>query len=259
MQQRAAVLGLVCVIAAGCASVVTVNESGSPLSSEQIVRNAHAAAGGDTWVKPRSLIMKGYGIFYQGSEAFINQRHEMWRVYPMSKETAHQADGMVRIDSYRDERIQFQIAFDGVHTYTQDGLLPGAANQERWQASFGFGVIRFALDAGHELVRLPDDMVDGIDCYKVKVIDPQGGETLFGIAKKDYRIRWLGFDTERGWHERVYSEFFQNPGSSWQQPGRVRLYYNGVKANEIIWQSFSINQTIDPEWFVLRSTTATAR
>lgn len=247
--RRFGALAAALVISTGCETLPSASDT--PETASAIIERAHEAAGGDTWVRPRSLIMRGYGIFYQGSEAVRNERHDMWRVYPTHKEMAHQADGKVRIDSYRNGNIQFQVAFDGEHTYTQNGRMEGSPDQERWQASFGFGVIRFALDPGYQVSRLPDDSVDDIDCYKVKVTDPEGGETLFGIAKSDFRIRWLGFDTPRGWHERVYSEFFSNPGTSWQQPGRVRLYYNGVKANEIYWQSFSINETIAPEWFVL--------
>lgn len=223
------------------------------LTARQLVARAHAAAGGDSWVRPRTLTMHGYGLFFDGMNTRRHDTHAMWRVYPENKENAHQADGKVRIDSRESGEIKFLIAFDGETTYNQNGPLPGAADQARWQASFGFGVIRFALNPGYELTRLPDDAIDGHDIFKIRVTDSKGGETLFGIATQDYRIRWLGFDTPRGWHERVYSDFFTNPDVNWVQPGRVRLYYDGIKANEIIWESFTLNAPIADSVFVIEA------
>ena len=223
------------------------------LDAATIVARAHAAAGGDTWVNPATLTMTGYGLFFSGAEVRKHDSHRMWRVYPTRKSSAHQADGKVRIDSKIGDRFVFQIAWDGTHTYTKDGIVEDAADSARWQANFGFGSIRFALTDGYRVERLPDDRVDGFATYTVKVIDPTGTATLFGIGKGDYRIRWLGFATPRGWHERRYSDFFSKPGIDWVQPGRVRLFYDGVKANEIIWTDFNINTALDDDLFVLPS------
>ena len=59
----------------------------------------------------------------------------------------------------------------------------------------------------------------------------------------------VGFETPRGWHERRYSEFYSRPGLSWSQPGRVRLFYNGIKQNEVIWTDFGVDETIPAQWF----------
>ena len=72
--------------------------------------------------------------------------------------------------------------------------------------------------------------------------DPTGAKTLFGISRADYAVLSVGFATPRGWHERIYSNFYQKPGLSWVQPGRIRLYYNGVKQNEIVWRDFKLNE-----------------
>jgi len=112
-------------------------------------------------------------------------------------------------------------------------------------------VIRHALDEGYKLTRSADDLVDGQAAYVLQITDPAGGETIFAIRQSDNAIVRVGFDTERGWHERIYSNFFSNPGEAWQQPGRVRLYYNGVKANEVIWTSYKINQNLPDCLFVL--------
>lgn len=221
------------------------------LSGADIVARAHAAAGGETWVTPRTLTMSGYGLFFDGENVRKHDEHRMWRVYPDKKTAAHQADGKVRIDSKRNGSIVFQVSWDGQHTYTQQGRASGDADSTRWQANFGFGSIRFALTDGYEVDRLPDDSADGHATYTVRITDPSGGTTFFGIDQQTYRIRWLGFDTPRGWHERRYSNFFEKSGVSWVQPGRVRLYYNGIKANEIVWTDFAINAPLDPALFVL--------
>jgi hypothetical protein len=98
---------------------------------------------------------------------------------------------------------------------------------------------------------LPDDSVDGRKAYVVRIIDPSGQMTLFSIAQDDYAILRVGFDTTRGWHERLYSNFFRKPGISWVQPGLVRLYYDGVKQNEIIWTDFELNQPMPDDLFVV--------
>jgi hypothetical protein len=54
-------------------------------------------------------------------------------------------------------------------------------------------------------------------------------------------VLYAGFDTPRGWHERRYSDYYRKKGGPWAQPRRVRLYYDGVKQNEIIWTDFEVN------------------
>ncbi len=222
------------------------------LLPEAIIARAHAAAGGDTWVRPRSLYMEGYGLFWRdGPQPVRHDPHLMWRVYPDVKRDAHQADGKVRIDSMRDGAMVFQVSFDGATTYNQDGPIPDAPDSDQWSSAFGFGVIRHALDDGFRLERLADDLVDGRAVHVVRVIAPEGRETLFAVAQDDAAILRVGFDTPRGWHERIYSNFFSNPGVDWVQPGRVRLFYNGVKSNEIIWTAFDVNAPISDEVFVI--------
>ncbi|MEO0981031.1 MAG: hypothetical protein AAFX03_00095 [Pseudomonadota bacterium] len=255
-----ALASLACLAVAACAhaappgdpaSIPGAMPAAAELSAEEIVARAHAAAGGAAWVRPETLRMSGYGIFYRGGAASVHDRHEMWRVYPTEKGDAHAADGKVRIDSFKDGAPVFQVAFDGATTYTEDGPVAEAADSSRWQANFGFGVIRFALDDGYAVRREGDDLVDGRAAHIVVVTDPAGGETLFAIAADDYAILKVGFDTPRGWHERIYSDFYSKEDVDWAQPGRVRLFYNGVKANEVIWTDFEVDAPIADEIFVL--------
>ncbi len=229
-------------------------QADEPLTAEDIVSRAHAAAGGDFWVKPRSAFMSGHALFWYGGAAtpVPHEQHRMWRVYPTAKSDAHQADGKVRIDSIRDGKPIIQLAFDGTHTYNQQGKVPEEqADSRRWASNFGFGVIRHALDEGYSLRRVADDEVDGHPVHVVQVIDPAGGETLFAFDRESFAIRKLAFATPRGWHERLYSDFFSKPGVDWVQPGKVRLYYNGVKSNEVYWTDFRINEEIPGSVFVL--------
>lgn len=222
------------------------------LSAVEIVERAYAHAGGDEWVNPRSLRMEGYGLFWRGTETAVRyEPYTMWRVYPETKDDAHAADGRVRIEAFRDSEVVFQIAFDGERTYDQDGPVEDQADSDRWSSNFGFGVIRHALDGGYAVSRLPDDAVDGAPAYTVRITDPAGGETLFRIRQADFAIVSVGFDTPRGWHERIYSEFYRNEDGGWLQPGRVRLYYDGEKANEIYWTRFVIDEEYPVELFRL--------
>lgn len=222
------------------------------MGAVEIIERAYEHAGGDEWVRPTSLLMEGYGLFWKGSEAFLRyEPYRMWRVYPKVKDDAHSADGRVRIEAMMDGKAVFQMAFDGADTYDQDGRLDEQANSEQWASNFGFGVIRHSLDDGYAVARLPDDYVDGAAAYTVQVTDPAGGTTLFNIRQSDFAIVSVGFTTPRGWHQRIYSDFFRNEEGGWLQPGRVRLFYNGVKSNEIHWTKFELGQAYPIELFQL--------
>lgn len=224
----------------------------SDLSARQIIEAAYENAGGDEWVNPVSLKMEGYGYFWRNTENFVRyEPYRMWRVYPTQKADAHAADGKVRIEAFNDGEVVFQLAFDGKTTYDADGPLETQADSDRWASNFGFGVIRHALDDGYTLTRLPDDYVDAAPAYFVRITDPSGGNTIFGIRIADFDVVSVGFSTPRGWHERRYSDFFRNKPGGWSQPGRVRLYYDGVKANEIHWTRFTLGEEYPTSLFRL--------
>jgi hypothetical protein len=224
------------------------------LTARTIIERATEAAGGETWRRPETLFLSGYGVFWpRGTQEsrVVNERHEMWRVFPRESPDAHVANGKVRIDGWRGGRILFQQSFDGVQSYTQAGPTGGAADSSEWRENFGFGIFRFALDEGATLTRLPDDSVENRPVYLVRVSDRAGGDTIFGIDKENFRILKAGFQTPRGWHERIYSDFVEQQNPRWVQPMRVRLFYNGVKQNEIVWQTFAVNQPIPDAAFRL--------
>lgn len=240
-----------CATATGADPYLTLFPDTPDRSAEDIMQAAHAAAGGESWVRPETLSMDGYAVFYRGGDATRHERHTMYRVYDAGKADAHRADGKVRITSVRDGQAIIDVAFDGEITSTAQGAQPKSEADKRWASNFGFGVIRHALNEGYTLSRLPDDLIDGKTAYLIRITDPAGGETQFAIAQADHAILSVAFHTDRGWHERIYSDFYSNPGISWVQPRRVRLYYDGVKANEVIWTRHQIDAPLDDCLFVL--------
>jgi hypothetical protein len=225
-------------------------QSEEDLSARMIIERAHAAAGGEAFVKPGTLKLTGYNIIRgaDGSETLWD-RYAMWRAFADEKTEAHNANGKVRIEAWTDGELALLLAYDGETTSTEDGPMADQSANAVWSANFGYGAIRNALDEGWSQNRLPDRLIDGQTAYMVALTDPSGGETMFGIRQSDDAIVYVGFDTPRGWHERVYSEFFKKEGTPWKQAGRVRLFYDGVKANEAIWTDFRIGEAYPDDIF----------
>ncbi len=210
------------------------------LTAADIIANAHKAAGGADWVKPFRLKLTGYNLIRKGDAEVVWDKYAMWREFASEKKDAHAASGKVRIEAWSKDQLALLLTFDGKQTYNQNGVLEDQSANAMWSSNFGYGAIRNALDKGWQQARLPDDLVDGQAAFIIKLTDPSGGVTHFGIRQSDYAIVYVGFDTPRGWHERRYSHFYSKPNVSWSQPGRVRLFYNGVKANEAIWTDFDV-------------------
>ncbi len=222
------------------------------LTARDILLAAHEAAGGEEWRDVRSVFLSGYNIIRRpdGTEVLWD-RYAMWREYSDEKTDSHTAEGRVRIEAWSGDTLAMLVSFDGETTYTQDGPMDPEQARAMWASNFGFGAIRNGLDEGWSQVRLVDDLIDGAPAYIIELTDPSGGRTRFGIRQSDFATVYAGFETPRGWHERRYSHFFTKPGSRWVQPGRVRLHYNGVKANEAIWTDFEVGSEIDPSVFVI--------
>ncbi len=224
------------------------------LTPEEILKNVIHHSGGEVWHHPKTLTLEGYSVFFpQGTQSsrLLADHHRMWRVFATTSTNAHAANGKVRIDVFAKDQRVFQLSYDGEHAYNHEGIIPGGADNPQWQNSFGFGVIRYALDPDFQLVRLPDDTIDNHPCYMIRVIDPTKGETIFGIDKQNFAPRMVGFKTDRGWHHRTYSDFVVDDKTGWRQPKLVKLFYEGVKANEVHWTRFSVNEPLDDTLFVL--------
>ena len=242
---------LIVVLYSSCGTYEYLIEPDEDLTAKRIIQKMYRANGGEQWRRPQSLIMYGHGKFYRNGEMAVHEKHNMFRIYESDKKEAHNANGKVRIESYKDGKPIILVTFDGQNTYDQSGKLPQSDADERWASSFGFGVIRHALDDGYEVERRADTTVQDQDAFYIMVKDLKGGDTYFTIDKKKYRILSVAFDTPRGWHYRLYSEFFTKEKYKWVQPGRVRLYYNGVMSNEIFWEDFELDLPIEDKLFIL--------
>ena len=222
------------------------------LDGPTIIALAHDAAGGQTFVEPGALFLSGHNIIYSrdgGSRTW--DRYAMWRVFADEKADAHAANGKVRIEAWQGDKLAMLLSFDGEATYNQSGRMEDQSANAMWSNNFGFGAIRNALDDGWTQERRADRTIDGKSAYMVQLTDPSGGKTLFGFERGSMQILYVGFDTPRGWHERRYSDYFSKPGIDWQQAGRVRLYYDGVLANEAVWTDFKIGGTYEDDVFVI--------
>jgi len=222
------------------------------LTARAIMERAIEAAGGSDWTDAKTLQLKGRGVFWpKGTQdgSYTADDYRMWRVFSGERTAAHGPDGWVRIDSKAGGKVIFQIGFDGAQTWSHKGVVPPDEAERLWANNFGFGIIREALEDGFTLSRKPDDQVDGHASYFIEIEDPEGAKTTFGVAKDDYAIRYVGFDTPRGFHERRYDDFILLERPRWRQARSVRLFYDGVKANHIFWEETVVDAPLDKAVF----------
>lgn len=229
------------------------------LTAEQILDRAQEAAGGAEWLDARTLTLSGTAMFYGASGAQPRSRataYRMWRVFDSERQAAHGAEGKVRILACDGARALFTVGYDGATTWTERGVTPKAEAEAFWASNFGFGIIRHARKPGFKAERVPDDTLSGHPLYMVRLTDPGGAATLFGVDQRSFAIRMMGFASPRGWHVRTYDDFYRLPGSRWLQARKVTLFYNGVKANEVTWADTRVNAPIDHDVFTPSSTLA---
>ncbi len=232
-------------------STGVANEANKPTATT-IISLAHNAAGGDLFVDPGSLFLSGYNIIYAPDGVATKwDQYAMWRVFGDEKADAHVASGKVRIEAWKDGKLALLLSFDGLRTYNQNGQMEDQSANAMWSNNFGFGAIRNALDEGWTQSRRANRTIDGKPVYMVELTDPAGGQTLFGIHRDTYEILYVGFETSRGWHERRYSNYFSKPDVSWQQAGSVRLFYDGILANEAVWTDFSVGGEYTDDTFII--------
>jgi hypothetical protein len=202
---------------ARCATLVIAVACGAAraeeLTARQIVERVHAAAGGQAWLEAGTNLMRGEATLCRDGDpqrCVHADRYVMYRVYPTElAHGAHAGSGKFRLDAHAGERLLFQVAFDGTRSYDQDGPVPPERAGSDEASAFGFSAIRFALQDGFSLERLTDDQVDGHPAHFVRVTDPTGTRTLFGIDQATYAVRSALWQTPKGFHERVYSDFYR--------------------------------------------------
>jgi hypothetical protein len=222
------------------------------LGGEEILERAAEAAGGAEWLNARTLVLEGSATFYGPAGPEPRSRatdYRMWRVFDPARSVAHGAEGKVRILACDAKRQLFTVGYDGATTWTERGITPRAEAEALWASNFGFGIIRHARKPGFKAERVPDDVVGSHALYMVRLTDPSGGQTLFGVDQQSFAIRLMGFTTPRGWHVRTYDDFYVVPNTRWLQARKVILYYNGVKSNEVLWSKASVNGAIEDALF----------
>lgn len=216
----------------------------------QVLEQAVQAMGGKTWLTPSGLQLEGEATFYRGDSSQPTShagRYVMWRGIDPNRTSAHGADGTVRISASAKGRSLFEVGFDGRTSWTDKGILSKTAADAFWASNMGFGIIRQALNDGFKLERAPDRAVEGHELAMIRVIDPAGAPTLFGIDRNSRFIRYMGFRSPRGWHERTYDDFLVQPG--WVQARTVTLTYDGVLQNVVRWRKVTVNPRLDPALF----------
>lgn len=231
--------------------------SAQGLDANAILDRATEAHGGEAWANAQTLILSGTAVFYGPDTPEPRSRatsYRMWRVFDPARTAAHGAEGKVRIIACDGVRQLFTVGYDGKESWNERGVIPKAEADAFWASNFGFGIIRHARQPGFKAVRVPDDGIAGHPLYMIRLTDPDGGITVFGIDKQSFAIRTMGFSTPRGWHLRTYDDFYQLPGSRWLQSRHVTLYYNGVKANEVFWRDTRVNAPVNDADFTTAST-----
>ncbi len=231
-----------------CLAVTTPLKAEDGTTARQVVEQGIAAHGGERFLDPQTLMLRGTAIFYDPKTGEVRSRaddYRMWREFERGRQVAHGADGKVRIVAKSGERVLFEVGYDGEVTWTQNGIMPKAQADAYWANNFGFGIIRSALDDGFTLSFAPPRNINGHDVSLVRITDPGGQETLFGFDAESGFIRYMAFDSPRGFHERIYDDFVRLPESNWVQARSVTLLYDGVMSNTVLWESVTIREPIE--------------
>jgi hypothetical protein len=237
------------------ASASLVHGAGAAeMTARQIIEFATERNGGQPWLHAKTNVMRGDATLCRDGrpERCTEADHYvMYRVYPRDLAAAHAGSGKFRLDAHVGDRVLFKTSFDGERHYDQNGPVAAERAATGEGTAFGFSAIRFALEEGFSIERLTDDQVEGHPAYFVRVTDPSGTTTLFGVDKQDGSVRYAGWTIGKSWHNRLYSDFYWVDDPGFRQPGRVRHYFDGVKTVDIRWTSAELNTAIPDEVFVL--------
>ncbi len=230
---------------------------GQAPTGKDILQLAIKSAGGQSWQQPKTLLLKGDAVWtpHGRTDAASMLRFDdyaMYRVFPKESDAARQANGKVRFDAASSKTPFMQLIFDGKTTlnYLSDAAKPYQKHFS-WSNNFGFGILRFADREGFVVERLTDDQIEGAACYVVQITDPKKMVTTFFIDQQSNYIRSVAFNTDVGYHHRIYSDFKRAANVDFVQPTRVRLYFDGIKWMDIFWRQFAVNEAISDNVFVV--------
>lgn len=246
---RSAILATIGAIAALLTGGLQAEPSGQ--TPREIVERAVAAHGGPLWLDPGTLLLAGTATFYDPATGTVRSTaddYRMWRTFEEGRTASHEASGKVRIMARSAGQVLFEVGYDGETTWTERGIMPRAEADAYWASNFGFGIIRSALEDGFALHLAPARQIGGRNAHIVRVVDPNGQQTLFGFDAESGFITYMAFDTPRGFHERFYGDFVRLD-NGWVQARRVMLLYDGIVSNSVFWADTRVGEVFDPELF----------
>lgn len=220
-------------------------------AARAVVERAVAAHGGELWLGPETLELVGTATFYDPATGAVRSEaddYRMWRTFEEGRTAAHEASGKVRIIARSGAKVLFEVGYDGQTTWTERGIMPRAEADAYWANNFGFGIIRSALEDGFALHMAPPRDIGGRRTNVVRILDPNGMQTLFGFDAESGFVTYMAFDAPRGFHERLYGDFVRLD-NGWVQARRVTLMYDGVIANSVFWSQTRVNGKLDPALF----------
>lgn len=220
--------------------------SAAGLTPLEIAKKTIAASGGESWRRPQTLQLSGTATLFFNGQTYPMTEYRMWRVFPAENDSAHTANGKIRFEAREADGDTFlQLIFDGK---SQKETFSDVARQNeqflRLSNNFGFSIFRFIENPEFSLQRLPDDKIDGHPSYFIKITDAKKSDTIFGIDKKSFFIRYASFQTNLGLQQRYYDDFKWAKGVRFIQPRSLRIFNNGVKTTEVFWSEFKVNEKI---------------
>jgi hypothetical protein len=224
------------------------------MNPHEILEQCIQANGGQAWQQPKTLQLKGNAVFTpfgktDDDHKIVLDTYNLYRIFPAENNAAREANGSIRFTAKANDYLYMHLIYDGqtTHNFLSDKAKP-YNKYFSWTNNFGFSIIRFAQNPGFKTELLVNDQVEGFECYVIKIIDPKQFETHFFIDSNNYFIRSVAFVTELGYHHRIYSNFYKadaGAGNYFNQPGRLRVYFEGVKWIDVNWESTLVNEPID--------------
>ena len=99
----------------GLAAVPLQAQSSDP-AARAVVERAVAAHGGDLWLEPATLELVGTATFSDPATGAVRSEaddYRMWRTFEEGRTAAHEASGKVRIIARSDDKMIFEVGYDG--------------------------------------------------------------------------------------------------------------------------------------------------
>ncbi|MEL6865880.1 MAG: hypothetical protein AAFP19_15750 [Bacteroidota bacterium] len=216
------------------------------MNSTELLTHTIEAAGGKQWQRSPILHLKGsahFTPFGQTDDQHYGyfDRCEWSRHFGSDEEVPKGKEQQIRFELMDNEQPFFILN-------TKDNSSPISLSQSahtyqeylKWSKDWELDWLRMANRSGFNRQLLTEDIVEKYHCYFLKITSPNHQERLFGIDQYTYRIRYQGWRTPVGYHHLIYDEFVQLPHTSFIQPSKLKIYFDGIKWMEIKWKDVEI-------------------